>query len=319
MAINWGLGQGGPNAGDMFMRGLEQGQAARKERQVGNALAMLARDPNSTEGANALLQADPRAGYGVMQDQRAAQAQQAKQQAIGGALRGEPGAMDALAGIDQNMWMKLDDRTKQRVKQATEFMSNAGYAISRLPPEQRPAAWAGYVRQAEASGLDIPTQYETYSDQSLASAMAEAGQTAAWLKSMEPDYKPVGEGGLAGFQYGVPIQQGSAVRNFAPAQGGPVAQNPAPNGQAGLTPDQAAPIIQGAQQSGTISRSDAMRIQQSLGPQGAAKFQQWMQKHNVRVADQGGGDLEAQAQEAIRQGADPQAVNARLQQMKGGQ
>ena len=50
--------------------------------------------------------------------------------------------------------------------------------------------------------------------------------------------------------------------------------------------DDAPAILQNAQQTGMISRQDAMRVRQSLGPNGDGAFQQWMQKHNIRIADE---------------------------------
>lgn len=48
----------------------------------------------------------------------------------------------------------------------------------------------------------------------------------------------------------------------------------------------AAPILRGAASSTVISPADAARMRASLGPNGQAAFQQWMQQHNVTIGGQ---------------------------------
>ena len=78
-----------------------------------------------------------------------------------------------------------------------------------------------------------------------------------------------------------PVPQGSAP----PATGAPAAPAagaPATGGGV-LTPDEAAPILRGATESGAISPADADRIRRSLGPNGQSQFEQWMRDNNVRL------------------------------------
>ena len=50
--INWGIGQGQPNAGDMFLQGMERGRQAKQQQVRGNALAALAVEPGNQNALN---------------------------------------------------------------------------------------------------------------------------------------------------------------------------------------------------------------------------------------------------------------------------
>lgn len=70
----------------------------------------------------------------------------------------------------------------------------------------------------------------------------------------------------------------------APAAGAPPATGaPAAPAAGALTPEDAAPVLRGATESGTISPADADRIRRSLGPNGQSQFEQWMRDNNVRL------------------------------------
>ena len=267
MAVNWGLGIMQTNPGEMFMQGIERGSALAKERKRENALSAFAMDPTNEQAVNDLIQVDPRLGIQVRGQQQAQMQQQRERDVTGRALRGEQGAMTELSNIDPAMYMKLDEATRGKVKQAVEFMSSAGMEIGRLPEEQRAAAWESYVRQAEASGLDIPTHYERYSPEAFRAAMAEAGQTAAFLKSLEPNYTSVAPGGTIYTQ---------------PQVASPFAAPTVPQPQ--LSGNDAAPIIAKAQETQRISPQDYQAFVRTVGE---AATRQWMQKHGVVLDEQG--------------------------------
>lgn len=278
MAVNWGLGAP-VNVGGMFQQGFEHGQQQAKERQTDQALTAFAKNPNDAGAVNALMRVNPRMGYQLYQDQQKTQKQDRVKQLAMRAAQGDHSVMPELLTEAPELWTKIDAQTQEKVKQATSFMANAGMQIGQMPEGERPAAWAQYVQQAEAGGLDIPTQYEKYSPQAFNAAMADAGKMAAWMDSQKIEWKSVPLGATF-----VPTNAATGARLDQP-QG--VAAQPQGGGDPAvdLTPDQAAPIIQGAQQSGTISRVDAQRVIKSLGANGAQAFQQWMQKHNVKVQD----------------------------------
>jgi hypothetical protein len=114
----------------------------------------------------------------------------------------QPGAAPAQPSFDDNMarlaeldfdaWSKVDSRIKEQAKQATSYMSQAVMDVANIQDEaERARRWAGYIQQAEASGMDIPTHLERYSPQALRQAAAEAGAMEKLIKSAEPDWMVV--------------------------------------------------------------------------------------------------------------------------------
>jgi hypothetical protein len=193
--INWGILGNAPDAGQAFTVGLEQGRQHRREMQTQNALAAYAQNPDDPNAAHSLLAVDPRLGMTLMQDQRERQQHNELQQIRQRAASGDHEAVSELFARDPESWGKLDAQTREHVKQATSFMGNAVLEISRLPEAARPQAWAHYVQQAEAGGLDIPTHYEQYSPEAMNAAAAEAGTMEKVIKQFEPDYVAVVPGG----------------------------------------------------------------------------------------------------------------------------
>jgi hypothetical protein len=289
MAVNWGLAAPSIDIAGLAMTGFRQGQQIRRERETDNALAAYAQgNPNAV---NALMRVDPRLGIQVQRDQRQQQAEHQRQQVTAGALRGDQGSMDALAGINPDMWMKLDDRTKQSVAKATNFMAQSGLQIGQLPEHERGPAWESAVRQAESMGLDIPTQYERYTPQAFNAAMAESGKMAEFLDSMKVEWKSVGEGGL------IPV---SAATGLRVDQGSPTfAQQPTQQSQS-----------QGGAQ--YLKRSDAERLRRSA----PGKLQELM-SGGAKIVPDNFDEIMSDAQDAIARGAPREAVMARAQQMLG--
>lgn len=192
--INWGLAQP-VDVGGRFLQGFEQGQQQRQKMDARNALMGYAKNP-SQETLAPIVEYNPEL---YMQERaRLQNAEQLarRQQVTQRAVTGDPAARDELAGLDADMWMKLDDRQREQIKKATSFMGEAALAIGRLPDEaSRAAAWTQYVRQAEAGGMDIPEQYERYSPQALQAAVAETEKVSEYIKQFEPDYRVVPQGG----------------------------------------------------------------------------------------------------------------------------
>lgn len=254
--INWGIGQGQPNAGDMFMQGMERGRQVKQQQVRGNALAALAVEPGNQNALNDLLRVAPEEGYKIAQQQRQQQAAMEQQQVIGQAVQGNPGAMDHLAGLNPEMWMKLDERVKTHAKAAADFMGQAGLHIGSLPEEQKAQAWAEAVRMAESRGFDIPTEYEAYSPQAFNAAMAEAGKVKELADMTAPKVMAVPAGGTV-YEYS---RSGGAAPQSAP-QMAPQSPATAPTGQ-------------------FMAMDGAQRMLSSLGPQ---RFVSWQRQHNAPV------------------------------------
>lgn len=203
--INWSLAQP-VNVGNALLAGVEQGRAMRKEADTQSALSAYATNPN-IQSANALIAVDPRLGMQARTQQIEMDKTAQMQAVTGKAVQGDPTAKAQLAGLNPEMWMKLDDRTREKAKQATAVMGQAVLDVSRLPEEQRPLAWASYVQHAEASGFDIPTQYERYSPEALSAAAAEAGTMEKLIKQVEPEWRFSPNGGLVDFNNPQSIEQ----------------------------------------------------------------------------------------------------------------
>lgn len=179
MAIDWGLAQT-PNFGAALMGGYQAGRAIGREKRTQAALTGYQTDPDA-----AITQAygfDPELGDQLSQ-------RRARTLYSEGLATGKPDAR--IAGLDPALWQKLDAQQKAQVKQSTEFLGNAAFDIGKRPEAERPAAWAAYVKNAEANGMDIPSQYETYSPEALQGIIAQTGKTAEWIKANEPDYLAV--------------------------------------------------------------------------------------------------------------------------------
>lgn len=83
----------------------------------------------------------------------------------------------------------------------------------------------------------------------------------------------------------------------------------------GLTPEQAAPILRGAQETQTISPEDADRVRRSLGPNGQPQFDQWMRKNNIQITPMsfGGEGMGAGAIQPLTMETAPQIIQTAVQ------
>lgn len=254
-----------PNA---FQRGYDFQRQNSEREQTQRALSMLGSNPNDPNALNALMRFQPQLAMKIQDDQRAQLAEQQKRELITRAAAGDPTAMQQLPGIDLEAWKALDKPRQEKVKQITELSGQIALGA------QNAAQWDELFSRAAQSHPELAQFVGKFNERQ--NVIAEAGQMKAFLDGQKIDWQAVPAGatfiptsGLTGERLDVPQTQG----------GGDQAVD--------LTPEQAAPIIQGAQQSGTISKVDAQRVIKSLGPNGAQAFQQWMQKHNVRVQDGG--------------------------------
>lgn len=97
-------------------------------------------------------------------------------------------------------------------------------------------------------------------------------------------------------QPGMQAPVGGPAPIAAPAPAQPMSAT-----QPGLTAQEAAPILRRAAQSQTISPEDANRVRQSLGPDGQARFEQWMTNNNIVVQQPSGQIITPTTR--VRQGA----------------
>ena len=299
--INWNMVLA-PDVGGMFQQGLAAGQEKARVMKANNALAAFAKNPQDSMAVNDLLQADPQMGMQAVQQQRAQAQEQALQQLTQRAASGDHGALMELAGKNPDLFKKIDGAIVDRSKRATDFMGQAAMAVSQAPEKQRAAVWQQLVRQAEAGGMDIPTQYEQYSPQALQAVIAEAGQMKQFFDLLKVDWKVRPEGAAL-----IPVDsmgrrldqpQGSLVPQAGPR---PV-QQPTQQATGGVPEDLARWVDQ---------LPENERIPAVLA------FARDSSGWNVGGPDM--TEIGRSAAEAIAKGANPRDVYARIIQMAGGQ
>lgn len=210
MAVNWNMGVM-PNVGGNALAMFERGREMKREDDTRNALAAYATNPNEQTLAP-VMSYEPRLGI-QLQGQRQQQAAQQQQQAL------------------------------KAQEARDEYIANSAYHIVTLPEAQRGPAWDSYIAQGAERFPELAQYRGQYSPERLNSIVAKAGQMPQFQKFQQPDYVPVGEGGLSGFQYGVPIMAGQQAQNFGtpgapPATPPPVAANIIPDRPANMTDDQ---------------------------------------------------------------------------------
>jgi hypothetical protein len=211
-----------PNAiGQGIQQSFQEGMDQRRKLETRNALAQYAQNP-SAQGAAMVAQHDPEMGIklGQYENERAetvrkTQLEEQTRQLAARAAQGDKGALLGLWGVDLDTAIKLDDRQADKALEGYEFISNAAFQIVQLPPEQQPAAWDAYIQQGMQMGFDGLGQFlGQYDPQTLNSVVAKAGQMKEYQQFQQPKYTPIGEAGLAGFQFGQPIQEGGQPQNF---------------------------------------------------------------------------------------------------------
>lgn len=242
--------QGAQNALQM---GLQLGaRAAESANRKGFNNALMAYDPSNPDSAKEVMRYNPQVGMQLQQQSQAQQRQAQIAQTARAAMEGNNEALGQLFTLDPDMWSKLDTRQREGVKQATSIMANASMQIGRLPEDQRAQAWSAIVREAEASGTDIPAYLENYSPDVLNTAIARAEMTEKYINQFEPDWRAVPPGGY--------LEDVNPLTN--PNVGAPP---PSPQQQA----------------SNTFSFEQYQGAVNGLGPQGAA---QWAERNGVVVS-----------------------------------
>jgi hypothetical protein len=310
--INWSLLT---DAGANFANSISNSasiiaQRGRQKKQS-NALSAYISDPDNPETYNALAEFAPQVAIGEIDARRKRQQAARTGALVTSASKGDKGSMDQLAALDVDTWLKLsDDQRKTLETQGKIFGDAALFADD-------PQKWDATI-DALASRFPNIAQYKgKFSPALRASVIAEAGKVKELIDQSKIDYKVVPEGGsIAPFN-----AQGGYIGEPGAFQGAPSPAQPQP-APAAASGDGAAPaIIQRATATRKISPQDLATLKTSLGPNGDAALAGWMQQNGVQVeqAAVNPDQLRAEAAEAIRRGADPAAVNARLQQMLGGQ
>ena len=180
MAVNWGIGANFPDAGQAFTQGLQQGQQRRKEMETDNALRALIANPNDTNVVNDLARYDPRMAMQVQGQQAQQMRAQQEAQARRGAVRGDPGALEDLAGFNIDDYLKLDKRSQEQYKQGIEVIGQA--ALMSDTPEE----WDDTVRQL-AQADPVFNRYLGRFDMRQ-TVIAQAGQAKEFIAQNEPKY-----------------------------------------------------------------------------------------------------------------------------------
>lgn len=184
------------NIGQRFQQGYEIAKERKREEQYTNALTAYARDPNSDEAFEGIVQADPRLGIQIGQQRAAQQAQAQEADIKRRAASGDPAAVAELAGVDWNAWKGLTAQDKDAIKRKTDYLGNAALAISQLPAEQQAHAWDGYVQHGVQMGYSDLAQYQgQFSPQALSSLVANAGKVKTLFDMEQPKYQVIPEGG----------------------------------------------------------------------------------------------------------------------------
>jgi len=217
---NWNLLQGNQSQ-QHFNNGMQQGNylaTTNRARELDNALASYVTNPNDQAAFGKIVKLDPRVGMQLQERQQKAASEQRRRELIPLAARGDENALLELWGADPDTAMRLDDGAKKKAVEGIKYISGAAFQIVQLPPEQRPAAWDAYIDQAVAQYPGLAQYKGKYTPEALNSIVSQAGQMPEFQKFQQPNYTPVGEAGLAGFQYGKPIQQSGQPQNFAPQQ-----------------------------------------------------------------------------------------------------
>jgi len=201
-------------AQNSLMQGMQVGEAMRQRKEAA-ALKQATGDfyrariggdkGQITAATNALATYDPKTVYDMGVTDK-------KTDTIRRAAQGDPAAKLEMWGVDPQVAMQLDKFQLEKAGKGFDFIGDAAFQMIKLPPEQRAAAWEQYIQQGVAMGFDGLSQYSgQYSEQSLNSIVAKAGKMQEFQKFQQPNYIPRGEGGLQGFQFGVPLKDGATA------------------------------------------------------------------------------------------------------------
>lgn len=192
------------------------------------------------------------------------------------AANGDKDAMLALIGVDYQTAKGLQDWQKDAAIGATQYIGDAAFDIITRPEAERAAAWDAYVDAGVAKFPGLAQYKGKYSPEGLNSLVAQAGQMKEFMAFQQPKFVPVGEGGLQGFQYGVPIQDGGQ----APQQ----PQQPAPQAPQANPQEAATAALRGASSRGYVLPEEEAAIKAGLRPDGAgqAAYEGWLKNNGIK-------------------------------------
>lgn len=289
--INWGIGQPVDISG-AFQAGVDAGRQRRIETGTNNALAAFARNPADEMAVNELARWNPQMAIRMRGQQQEAARRQAGQQDSAAALGGDMSAFARLAQTDPEQF--------SRIRPQIESMNRTIGEMARASND--PQTWDANVdRLSQITGQDL-SRFRGRFDLREA-VIAQAGQMQQFIEQGQPRFQSVAPGGAviginrdgtgAGYVVAPPGMENAPA--FQP-QGQPTAPaNPAA--------DVSAPILEQASASRVISARDAQTVRASLGPNGQARFDDWLRTNGIQLE---GGPRVGEVQEGHRYiGGDP--------------
>ncbi|MBK6414109.1 hypothetical protein [Sphingopyxis sp.] len=177
--INWNALQSF-DIGGAFNKGMEAGQQRRREQETDNALRALVANPNDPNVVNDLARYDPRAALQIQGQQAQQMRAQQEAEARQGAVRGDPQALEALAGFNMDDYIKLDDRSKAQYKQGIETIGQLALMAD------TPQEWDDTVRQLAQGAPEFQKYIGRFDLRE--SVIAQAGQAKEFIAQNEPKY-----------------------------------------------------------------------------------------------------------------------------------
>jgi hypothetical protein len=205
-----------------FASSLASGMEFAREQKTRSALSAYAMAP-SAETVRGVMQHDPMTGIklGQYEADREKERMKAEQIRLSADLQrraasGDKSAVAELAAVDIDAWNTITDNDRQRIEASNKFIGDAARSVATKPEADRAAWWDYYVDEAVKQGFnDLASQKGKYSPQALEGAIARSGQMDAFIKSQQPDWMVVPEGGVM-----VNSRDPKAVSQFGSGGGG---------------------------------------------------------------------------------------------------
>lgn len=230
-----------------------------------------------------------------------------------------PEAMKALYQIDPDMAEKLQssvfNANKEQlgeIQRQGGVMASAAFDLKKVPVDQRAGEVAKLVPWLRSQGVpesalspqalanmpldDRSLDRMIITGRSLSDVIRDerADNAPQWIRTEDPNGQvtltPMPRNGAAA-PSGPPAEAINYLRSnpaLAPqfdAKYGPGASRSYLSAAQPMSADDAGPMLQDAQNTGTISSANAARIHSAFGPNGGAAFETWMKAHNIRIAD----------------------------------
>lgn len=106
------------------------------------------------------------------------------------AARGDRASIDALAGVDTDMFMKMDDRQRSQAKERAGVFAAVGQQLRSVPYEQRRAALTQMAPALQEAGIS-PEQLQAFdpSDQAIDGVVAQSLGIKGVLDKIDGDRK----------------------------------------------------------------------------------------------------------------------------------